>query len=89
MNKNKIFFGISIVILAISAILFFLSMRPENKNLFKKTSQGPNNCQDVSQLLIELSEAMRKPGAKIDDVENFLFEKCGPCWGIPADQCRE
>lgn len=77
-----IFFVISLAILGIAATLFF-----QAKQISLETQKGSKDT--APQLLKELSDVMRKPGAIIDDVNDFLVQKFGPCWGILEDQCRE
>jgi hypothetical protein len=60
----------------------------ENGSLSEASCLDQNNV-SLTKLLESLSVIIGKPGATIDDVSGFLFTKFGPCWGIPAGQCRE
>lgn len=77
-----ILFVISLITLTVAATLFFQA---------KQISLGAQKSSEdtAPQLLKELSDVMRKPGVIIDDVNDFLVQKFGPCWGIPEGQCRE
>lgn len=77
-----ILFVISLIALTVAITLFF-----QAKQISLETQKSSKDT--APQLLKELSNVMRKPGAIIDDVNDFLVQKFGPCWGIPEDQCRE
>ncbi len=77
-----IFFVISLIALTMAATLFF-----QAKQISLEAQKGSKDT--VPQLLKELSDVMQKPGSIIDDVNDFLVQKFGPCWGIPEGQCRE
>ncbi len=77
-----ILFVVLLIALTVATTLFFQAKRI--------SLEAQKNSKDTApQLLEELSNIMRKPGAIIDDVNNFLVQKFGPCWGIPEGQCRE
>jgi hypothetical protein len=54
---------------------------------FQKNLPSVNN--DTQHFLSELSPIMHQPNVTVDDINNFIVEKFGPCWGIPEGQCRE
>lgn len=80
----KKYIAIIIVLLIINIVQgYFLIRQDVNKEDKYVLSDGENN------LLLELGTLTAKPGASLETINDFLFDKYGPCWGIPKGQCRE
>ena len=68
---------------------YYLGTQYPASSFFVDTSKTHSVHRDVVELLNQLHTVIRQPAATLDDVNDFLVESYGPCWGIPDGTCRE